>query len=579
LLVLDNLEHLLPAGPDLARLLSACEQLKILVTSRAWLRIRAERPYQLEPLELPDLEALPAAGELARIASVELFVDRAMAADREFALTPENARNIAEITVRLDGLPLAIELAVARLTVMSTSDLLRHLEHRIPFLTGGARDLPERLQALRAAIDWSYELLDSDEQRLFRRLAVFSGGFTLEAVERVNGGLPALDELTSLVQKSLVHAASVTAESRRFSLLETIREYGLERLAAADELAEARTNHLAWCLEFLERRSYDQLGSELIHWIRLLDIEHDNIRTSLTWAIESGQIDAAERLCGACYQYWIHRGLGDEGHRWLERVQQMEGETSPGTRAGMMLAAGSIAYARGEYEREPVLEKALQLYRETGNKAGMAITLRAMGLFAQDQSHFARAESLKRESLALFRKLGNDVMATRVLGGLGLNAYDRGDFEQAEVLLEEALVLSREQEIWITMASVLNNLALVAIEFGDLDRATALQQEALEEWRTLRYSVAVAHSLENLARIALRRDEWERGVVLFGASTTARIMIGTPGRLVDREENDKLVREVRSKVGEPAFNAYWEQGRSMTTDEAIDFALEDVSRP
>ncbi len=505
---------------------------------------------------------------------LSLFVERAKCADDQFLLTSENLPSIAEITVRLDGLPLAIELAVARLTVMSPAEMLNHLGDRLQFLTAGARDLPERLQTIRNTIAWSYELLDDQKQRLFRSLAVFVGGFMREAAEQVSDRNQVIDDLMSLVQKSLVTVEDDSMDTRRFGMLETVREFGLERLIDSNELSGARDMHMRWCIEFLERSVYEELTSQLPQRIRQLDAEHDNVRTALNWAIESGQAEAAQRICGSCYQYWIHRGLCDEGARWFERVSQLGGEIPVAIRARALLGHGSVAYARGQYDQESLLEQALELYRSIEDETGIALTLRALGSFAQDQSDYDRADELERTSLELLRKVGNHAMAIRVLAGLGLNAYDRGDYEEAERLCVEALTPARALGLWVSVGSILNNLALVVTEYGDFDRAAALQQEALEEWRATRYSVGIAHSLENLARIAFRQRRWERVVVLFGAAESARVKIGTPGRLIDREENDRQLNLARSAIGEPAFNDAWNWGRSMSSDKAIDFALE-----
>jgi predicted ATPase/transcriptional regulator with XRE-family HTH domain len=574
LVILDNLEHLLPVAPEIAELLARCEELSIIATSRAPLRVRAERQYPVEPLALPDLDSLPDHAALAKVPSVALFIDRARAATGAFHLSEENARTVAEITVRLDGLPLGIELAVARLAVLSPDMLLDRLERRLPLLTGGPRDLPERLQAIRPAIDWSYHLLEPHEQRLFRRLAVFVGGFTLEAAGFINAPEPALDTLDSLVQKSLVRAAPDSDGHRRFRLLETIREYGLDKLAAADEESAARTSHMRWYCDAVERLEAQERRFTDPRTLRWMDTEVDNVRAALAWAIDCNLGEIAERICGAAPEYWDHRDIASEGRQWIERALALRADVAPSIRARTLLALGQIAYAQGDYERAAVLEQALAHFRREGDLRGVARSLHHLGKVAQDQGDVAQATRLKEESLELFRTVGDKAQTARLLGSLGLAAYDRGEYDRAAALHEETLALSRAHGFQLTAAFALNNLALVAIEQRDFSRATALQLNALEEWLPLGTRDGIAHCLENLAIIATHLHQSERAITLFAAAERQRIRIGYPGRLVDRHLNRSILETARRQVDDATAASAWETGRALTEQEAIAFALE-----
>ena len=399
LLVLDNFEHLVAASPEIADLLMRCDLLTILATSRALLQIRVEHPVIVEPLELPDIEHLPTPAELAEVPAVELFLNRAMTAHGGLLLTDENARVVAEITVRLDGLPLAIELAATRLTVLTPEELLARLEQRLAVLTCGARDLPHRLQAMGAAIDWSYELLQCDERRLFRQLAVFSGGFSLDAAEQMAGGEPILDMLTSLVNSSLLYAHDEQGGTRRFQMLELIREYGLAQLSASGEEQDARSRHLTWCTGLVEAAQPGLLGHQQALWLARLAKEQNNIRLALTWAIEGEDAESAARICGACFEYWEIVSQFDEGRRWLERVTLMRGPISAKTKARVLLGQGVMAFKQGDYDRASVIDDALAYYQDQKDTAGIAYSLSYLGKVAMARENHSRASALYEEAL------------------------------------------------------------------------------------------------------------------------------------------------------------------------------------
>jgi predicted ATPase/DNA-binding XRE family transcriptional regulator len=618
LLLLDNFEHVAPAATVVSDLLAACPLSTVLATSREPLRIRAEREYQVGPLVLPDLRQIPALDELGRVPAVDLFVRRAEAANRQFALTAENAGAIAEIAVRLDGLPLAIELAATRVKILSPVALLTRLEHRLPLLTGGARDLPARQQALRATIDWSHDLLSPEEQALFRRLAAFSGGCTLEAAEEVSRGVeetqsraehgktarrqdgqdgrtsasqhPApsgqnpppttydprpttLDQIMALVDKNLLSLSDGPDGEQRFGMLETIREYGLERLTASGESAAVRDAHARWCLAFAQRADPALREHAQTIWLARLTIEHDNLRAALSWALERRNAELAQRLGVALAWFWRVRGYFDEGRRWLEQALALDAEASPTVRASALVDLARLAYQQGDYSGVPWLEEALATFRAEENSAGVASALATLGIILDDMGDHDRAAVLEDEALALFRALDDQPSVVRTLNSRGLTAWDRGDYDQAQGLLEEALALARSLGSWYTVAQALNNLALVAYEQRDYDRAASLQAEALDLYRELDNLDGLAHSLENFAMITGARDDAERSARLFGAATALRARIGAPGRPSDHIFLERGMTAASNALGAEAYAKAWTEGESMPLDEALEYAL------
>ncbi len=582
LIVLDNTEHLPGAAPALAGLLAACPRLTILATSREPLRLRAEHAYAVAPLPLPDLRCVPALDELRRIPSVDLFVRRAEMANHDFTMTAENAKAIAGIVVRLDGLPLAIELAAARTRVLSPPALLARLEHRLPLLTGGAGDLPARQQAMRLTIDWSYDLLTPVEQRTFQHLSVFAGGFTLDAAEAVLGAAlePAgdpLHTLTALVEKCLISARSTGDGEPRFYMLETIREYGLDRLMAAGGEEEARQRHAAWCVDLAEQSEDELLGAQQAVWFARLDIEHANLRAALGWAIEQCDAVLAARLGGSLRRFWNLRGHSEEGRRWLEQTLAIGDNLPPALRAKALLATGVIASRQGDYARTAALEEARALYRSLDDHVGIASALGNLGLVAQAQGDVNRGRSLSEDALAIFRAFGMSSRVANQLENLGLAAYDAGELARAQELLDEALSIAYASGNRQSAAFSLNHLARVAHALGDDDRAVALQEEGFELWRQLGSRDGLAHSFENFALIAFARCQPARAVRLYGAAESLRATIGAPGRLIDRETHARMLLDAHRRLGEPSFRAARDEGRTLPLDVAIAYALEQYA--
>ena len=591
LVVLDNVEHVIATAPVLANFISHCPGLKLLITSRQPLRLRAEREYPVAPLTLPDLDHIPALDELGRIPAVELFVARTEAIRPAFALTETNAKLIAELAVRLEGLPLAIELAAARLRVLTPHELLERLERRLPLLTGGALDLPERQQTLRAAIDWSHELLSPGERALFRRLAVFAGGFTLDAAQAVAGDEDAgstsatVDTVTSLVEKNLLRTLTPDMDQEavsRFAMLETIREYAFEHLESAGELAAVRGRHARWMAKLAERAMPELTGPQQRSWFARLRAEDNNLRAALAWSIDSGDAETAQRMCGRLFRYWITEGLLAEGRRWMDRALAMEPACTTRERAQTLLGATVICYFQGDYAlAEAHGAAALETFDCLGDATGVASSHGNLGLIADAREDYPLAIERYQRALDLFRALDDEMHVNFMLGNLGLIAYLQGDYDRAVPLLEESLALARKRGDDNSVAISLGNLGLVALACGQLDDAESLQREALQVRRTVRNLSHLARTIENLALIAAARSQAERVATLFGAA--AEIRAETGARLLpgDQEQQDRAQRAARARVGDSAFEAAWTRGAALEVEAAIELALRagiDVSQ-
>ena len=507
LLVLDNFEHVTAAARDVGELLTRATWLTVLVTSRSPLRLYGEHVFEVPPLALPTPDQLRVPASLVESEAVRLFLNRARAARAELTLTEENAVEIAEICRQLDGLPLAIELAAARTKLLPPSALLSRLEHRLPLLSGGAVDHPARLQTMRNAISWSHDLLTPEERALFRRLAVFSGGWTLDGAEWVGGedpGLESLDGIASLVANSLVQQSAPVAGEARYAMLETIREYGLEQLASSGEAAVVGQRHAAWCLN-LASQALASVGSAAQEgWLRRLELEHDNMRAALTWSLEQDP-ELALGLVGTLWRFWYARGHLSEGRRWLEAALALDVSQPTQIRAQALLGTGAIAQAQGDRDRAgTILAEGLTLFREHDDAAGMSTALNLLGLVARDDGEPLRAIGLHEEALALARAAGDSWRITFSLNLLGPALQRQDEHARAASLLEEGLRIARSRgDRWGT-AEALSNLGHVAQRRGDSDRASALYTESLALYRELGDRRGTAYVLTNHGNALLR---------------------------------------------------------------------------
>ena len=496
LLLLDNFEQVGAASPLLVELVQACLEVKLLVTSRAVLRFSGEHEFPVPPLALPDLHHLPPLPDsqaLAQFAAVTLFLQRAQAVKPEFQLTNTNARAVAEICIHLDGLPLAIELAAARIKLLPPKALLARLDQRLALLTGGTRDVPVRQQTLRNTIQWSYDLLNTEEQRLLRRLSVFVGGCTLEAVEAVyaalgNEAAKVLDAVASLIDNSLLQQTEQEGEEPRFVMLETIREYGLECLAAQGEMEATRRAHADYYLALAQEAEKELGGAQQAVWLEKLEQEHENLRAALNCFLERGEATSALRLCAAVWWFWSVRGHVSEGRHFLERALAGSADAAMVVRAKALNAAGMLALNQDDYEAgEAFCRQSLALFGELGDQQGMALTRYRLGLLAWWKCHYPVARSLEEEALTLYRQAGDKGGVADPLLILSHLACVQGDYTGARSLAEESLALFREVGDRWGIAYVLLHLACVIFAQGDAARARTLVQECLAISRELGY--------------------------------------------------------------------------------------------
>ncbi len=577
LLVLDNFEQILPAAPHLTDLLTNCPHLSILVTSRATLHVQGEHEFSVPPLAVPDLRQLPPVEALSHYAAVALFLQRAQATKPTFQITLANARLLAEICAHLDGLPLAIELAAARMKLLSPQALLARLEYRLQVLTGGTQDAPTRQQTLRNTIDWSYHLLTPSEQRLFRRLSVFVGGCTLEAVEALYTTLgdPAgqvLDWVASLLDKNLLHQTETEGEEPRLMMLETIREYGLEALAMSGEMEATRQAHALCCLQFAEEVEPKLGGAEQQRWFARLEREHDNLRTALQWSLERKAAEQSLRLSKALGGFWNTRHLS-EGRQWLEQALSESGEGVTSLRAKVLVDLGLALHNLGEHEQaERRCEESLALYRELGDMAGMAGPLGVLAMVKQTQGEITRARSLYEECLARYSEGGDKNGRAYSLCNLALLYREQGKYDKACSCAEEGLALFKELEdnqgisyALFSLGDVLfvsqrgkaavaplleESLALmkgggvsvrygethallaeIALSQGDLVTARSLNEKSLAYYRTTDQRPQIPDALLIWGRIAAAQGDYAAAQALYEESLALAREIGYKRKL------------------------------------------------
>jgi predicted ATPase len=453
LLLLDNFEQVVSAAEPIAALLAACPQLKVLVTSREVLHVRGEQEFAVPPLALPDPKRLPDLLALSQYEAVALFIQRAQAARPEVQLTTVNAAAIAEICIRLDGLPLAIELAAARIKVLPPQALLARLGQRLAVLTSGARDVPERHQTLHNTMEWSYHLLDGHEQRLFRRLSIFIGGCTLEAAEALCAALgegdatrSVFDGVASLIDKSFLRQSEPEGQEPRLLMLETIREYGWECLNGSGEMEETRHAHAAYYLHLAEQIDPHLRSAQQAVWLARLGAEHDNLRAALRWSIDHGEKEMALRLGGALWYFWEVCGPWSEGRTYLEQALAASEGVAAAVRAKAQCGAGVLMGNLGDFEQGMALcQQSLALFRELGETPGTALSLYGLGTMAWMRGNLELARPLLEEALTLFRELDDAWGITFSLISLASVALERGEYARTRALLEESLALSREQ--------------------------------------------------------------------------------------------------------------------------------------
>ena len=524
LLVMDNFEHVSAAAVQVANLLAVCPQLKALVTSRERLRVRGEREIPIRPLVLPQRHPRPSLELLTQFEAVRLFVERAQQANPDFAVDNANAPAVAELCHRLDGLPLAIELAAARIAVLSPMTLLARLEQRLPLLTGGARDLPSRQQTMRGTIAWSYDLLTEAEQVLFRRLAVFAGGFTIEAAEAVSSsqsGRSVLDLVASLADKSLLGRSASHDRNSRFVMLETIREFGWEQLTASGEAETVRGAHAAWCLALAEEAEPGLWGADQVDWLDRLDHEKDNLRAALNWTQNRGEIGPATRLGAALWRFWERKGYLSEGRSHLASILALSpGPASFAARCGALTGMGVLAALQGDYDQAiRYSEDALEGWQQLGDHRGIARSLLCLAAVARYRDDFAGAESLGHQSLAAYRTIDDRSGAGHVLTHLGMLAWLQGNHATGIAYYEEALAHLRDVGDQSGIFEILLELARGARDAGDLARATPLFEECLALATSMNDGASRGRALTELGGVARLRGDHARATDLLIEAT------------------------------------------------------------
>ncbi|MGA2922608.1 MAG: protein kinase [Candidatus Sulfotelmatobacter sp.] len=620
LLLLDNFEHLVEAAPTVAELLAVGSNLKILVTSRAALHVYGEHEFPVSPLALPDSRSKPSVEILSKCPAVALFVQRAGAVKPDFELNRENATTVAEICARLDGLPLAIELAAARVKVLSPSSMLTRLASRLQLLTGGARDMPRRQQTLRAAIDWSYDLLTAAEQKLFRRLSVFVGGCTLEGAEAVcntKGDLDfdLLDGMASLVDKSLALEFEPAKGESRFVMLETIREYALEKLEASGEEALTKRAHAAYCLVLAEEEATEQCGAEGTEWSGRFAREHDNFRAGLEWLTETGDAEWGLRLGTALFRFWEIREYLAEGRDQLNKLLNLAGAAGPTkARARALFAAGALAREQGDYaSADKLINESQDIALQLGDKKGVAVSLNALAVFARDRSDVARAHVLFEATLGLWRELGDQKALARALSNLanvlrlqgdyeranvlhleGLSIFqglgdrtgvawslnyqgdvarDHGDTAAARTLYEQGLGIFRELGDRWGIAGTLADLGSLAREEGNYSSARSLFGESIKLFQELDHKRGVARLLECSACLAAAQLDAERSLRLAGAAAALRQNIGAPLTPAEQAKLQVSLQPAREALTDTVGTQAWLAGWALPVENAIDEVL------
>jgi predicted ATPase/DNA-binding winged helix-turn-helix (wHTH) protein len=607
LLLLDNFEQILPAATLVAEILELSPELKIVVTSRAPLRIYGEQEFPVTPL--PQEPA------------TELFLQRAAAVWPGFAPTPESIGVIRQICARLDGLPLAIELAAARMKVLPPNAILQRLQSRLQLLTSGALDLPERQHTLRRTIDWSHDILGEAERRLFRRLSVFAGGCTLEAAEAVCNtnsdlAMDVLEGLSSLVDQNLVQRVDPNDSEPRFTMLETIREYALERLNESDEQANVRRAHAAYCLVVAEEGNPELDSAARAGWLKQCDAEIDNFRSALDWLFETRELEWALRLCVALFRFWDMRVHVTEGRARLEAVLRLAGSKYPAERARIMLFLGALTTTVGDFSAaESFLQHSLALYEQIEDRWGIAASLNGLGLSARDRGDYLSAHSYFEQSLACWRMLPDRQALARCLHNLACAVKALGDYRRANWALHEATQifeqvgdrsgaawsiseqgdLAREQgdraaaqacyqralsmfrhagDSW-GVGRALTDLGSIACEQRKSPAAHGAYREAMEIFASLGYRRGIARALEGYACLAVGEKQWARALKLAAAAAHLRKLISAFLPPAEQSKLEEMLKPAWEELSHAEGKAAWAQGAAYSLQQAIQYSLEE----
>ncbi|HSH78750.1 MAG TPA: tetratricopeptide repeat protein [Herpetosiphonaceae bacterium] len=578
LLLLDNFEHVQVAAGTVAGLLSAVPGLKVLTTSRALLRIRGGHVVPLESLALPGREEASAAA-VGRYAAVQLFVARAQAVDPSFQLTDDTARTIADICVQLDGLPLAIELAAARANLFTPHSLLARLDRPLSLLVNGPRDLPRRQRTLEAAIDWSYALLAPNEQRLFTRLAVFTGGCALQSVEALSVGLDGtaddvLDMLASLVNSSLLQRQAGIGGEPRYAMFQTIRAFALQRLGCGDEAPWVSRVHAEHFASLAEEAATHLQGPEQKAWLDRLECEHDNLRVALRWALEQREQTIVLRLAAAMPRFWWTRGYLGEGRMLLQQVLHDVADLPPPLHAQLLYWEGVFAKHLGDSDAaRRALERSLELCQTIANQRGIAQASNALGMVANAQGDYKRAQRYYATGLAMYRKLGDPERSATLLNNLGYTAILLDEYDDALALLQESLAIARSIPDALGVAYALNNLGLLALRRGEYMQASSLLLQALELFASLADARNSAEALEALAEVVARQGRLENAACFLGAASGLRRRTGTTHTAHEQMQYRATLALLHAGLDDEHFATAWTSGVELDLRQAVAFAV------
>lgn len=575
LLLIDNYEHVIEAAPLVAELIAAAPRLKVLVTSREALHLSGEQEYPVPPLSLPDDDAV-SMQTLSNSEAVSLFIQRVRTMLPGFTLNEENAPAIAEICARLDGLPLAIELAAARSKLLSPQAMLSRMDSRLATLTGGSRDAPARQRTLRNALEWSYNLLDDDEKILFARLSAFTGGRSLEAIEAICSeglSMDVLDALASLIDKSLLQQRETATGEPRFFMLETIHEYARERLKASGEAEEIRRRHAEYFVALAERAQPELRQAQHFRWSQLLELEHGNFRLVLAWALNGGDLTLGVRLAGALELFWFGYGYHVEGLRWTQQFLEYLDEVPLVYHPRFLISIAQLTNMNDLNRAQRLFQRALAASRELDNKLYIAWSLTLMGytMLGDADKAIATAE----EGLLLFRELDHKPGIAQALNVIGEISRFNGDDERARLAYEECLVIARQtgetRRIYMNFA----NLAFIAQHEGHHEHAIDLMRQSLHLSRQIDNKVDMATGLSTLAGSLGVTGQQQRAVRLFGAIEAALERMGAFLQPTDKPEHDRNVATIRAQLDTAAFEAAWAEGRKMTLEQAVTDALDE----
>jgi predicted ATPase len=578
LLIIDNCERILAAASDVAALLAASPSVSILATSRAALHIRGEHEFPLLPLALPAADRLPPLKALAQVPAVALFVDLASASQPDFALSADNAAAVAGICRRLDGLPLAIELAAARVKILPPAALLARLEQRLPLLTGGGRDLPARQRTMRDALAWSYDLLKPEEQKLFRRLAVFAGGFTLTAAEALAQAAEdpsVLDGVVALVEQSLLRQMPSVADEPRYLMLETVREFGLEQLTASGEADGVEQRHAAHFLQLAGGLVQDTPLLMNLQSLSRVAAEIDNVRIALTWFDDHGEVEALLRLSAMPWGLWLGPGLYREGVQWLDRALQRSSHTASPARVQALNAAGMLALFQGDFARAaPISDEAVTLARVLGDPLLIGEALTIAGLLTYRRREYGRAEVLLEEGFRYLSRLGDRVpgalpdaaFALSILGSIHLA---QEQFDQAVKRYEAALHLFQSAGHDWGISETHASLGAVSYRIGDFARAAVHYGESLELAQHRNFGLLVVSSLLGFAGLAAEFGHSREGARLLGAAEGIVASLGAPAYPRHRRVRERVQSALIAALGPEQFDATREAGRALTLEAAI----------